>query len=252
MEGFWRIHSGLGREGPGSTASTLRALSLAMDLPADPVVLDVGCGPGASTVALASALPAARIIAVDLHPPFVDAVAEAARVAGVGDRVTPVQGDMGALGPVLAAAGIDVVDLLWCEGAAYIIGFEQALAAWAPLVRPGGHLALTEPVWTAPTVSRAVRDFWEVAYPAMQPPGVRRAQIRNAPGWDRIGDFTLPASDWAAYYDPIRVRVADLRPDSAEDPSLAEAITATEEEVAVFDGGGSTMVGYQFFVLRRT
>lgn len=247
MSAFFRIHDGLAQEAPGSRASTLQALAMATDLPADPVVADVGCGPGPATQVLAEALPSARIVAIDLHAPFVAAVA----ALGLGERVTAVEGDMADLPGVLAGVGVDAVDLLWCEGAAYALGFQAALRAWAPVVRPGGCLALTDAVWLAPTVSRPVLEFWEREYPAIQPAQVRRAQIRTSPGWDRIGDFTLPAADWEAYYGPLGERLDQLRPEAADDPDLAEAIAATEEEIAVFDGGGATMVGYQFFVLRR-
>ncbi|HUG84623.1 MAG TPA: hypothetical protein VMM13_08655, partial [Euzebya sp.] len=107
-------------------------------------------------------------------------------------------------------------------------------------------MALTEPVWLAPTVPRAVRDFWDQAYPDMQVAQSRRAQIAMA-GLRRIGDFTLPFSDWDAYYDPMRARLDVLR----GDPDLTAAVAAHDEELAVFDGGGATSVGYQFFVMRR-
>ena len=38
-------------------------------------------------------------------------------------------------------------DLVWAEGSAYSIGFENALALWRTLLRPGGCLVVTELVW---------------------------------------------------------------------------------------------------------
>lgn len=240
--GFWAVHSGLDREGPGSAASTRRALSLLPDLTGPVTVLDLGCGPGAQTLVLAEALPEARIVAVDRHQPFVAEVRRRAEAAGVADRVSAVEGDiadvdlLGRFGPA---------DAIWCEGAAYAIGFEQALDAWRPLLADGGALALTEPVWTAPTVAQPVRDFWDAAYPQMQPAQVRRAQVMAA-GYRRIGDFLLPRSDWEAYHGPLRDRLAALR----DDPSASGAVAATEAELAVFDQGGDRSVGYLFIVAR--
>ncbi|CAN5380564.1 class I SAM-dependent methyltransferase [soil metagenome] len=246
MEGFFAVHEGHEREGPGSDDSTRRALAMVTDLPADAKVADVGCGPGAQTLVLASELPEAALVAVDLHPPFVAGVQRRAMAAGVADRVTAVVGDMTYLPAVLQDAGHPVVDVIWSEGAAYIMGFEAALAAWAPLVRPGGAIVLSEPVWIAPTVPRLVRDFWDEAYPVMQPIQVRRAQIAAA-GLRRVGDFTLPVSDWEAYYSPIRARLDQFR----GDPAMVETVAAHDAELAVFDGGGATSVGYQMFVVRR-
>ena len=59
------VHSGLPRQGPGDDESTLRALSFCTELPMQPAVLDVGCGPGMQTVALARGTDG-TITAVDL------------------------------------------------------------------------------------------------------------------------------------------------------------------------------------------
>ncbi|QBY52655.1 class I SAM-dependent methyltransferase [Cupriavidus oxalaticus] len=50
-------------------------------------VADVGCGHGASTIILAQAYPASRFVGFDYHEPSVRHATEAARRAGVGDRV---------------------------------------------------------------------------------------------------------------------------------------------------------------------
>jgi predicted O-methyltransferase YrrM len=244
--GFWTVHRGLPREGPGSTASTRRALDLVPDLRGPVTVLDLGCGPGAQTIALAEALPEARIVAVDLHEPFVAEVRRRAAAAGVADRVTAEVGD---IGDVAALGRHGPADAIWCEGAAYALGFEAALAAWRPLLADRGVLALTEPVWTALTVTRDVLDFWEAAYPGMQPAQVRRAQLAAA-GYRRVGDFLLPRADWDAYYDPVRARLDALRADPSTDPSTARAVAEHDTELAVFDGGGDRAVGYLFLVAR--
>ena len=50
-------------------------------------VADVGCGHGASTIIMAQAYPASRFVGFDYHEPSVHHATEAARRAGVGDRV---------------------------------------------------------------------------------------------------------------------------------------------------------------------
>lgn len=63
-------------------------------LEADPPakVLDVGCGYGWSTVALAKAYPNARIVGIDLDEPSIDEARRHAKASGVDDRVTFVVG----------------------------------------------------------------------------------------------------------------------------------------------------------------
>jgi SAM-dependent methyltransferase len=50
-------------------------------------VADVGCGHGASAVAMASAYPSATIHGFDFHPPSIETCRNRARDAGVSDRV---------------------------------------------------------------------------------------------------------------------------------------------------------------------
>ena len=75
---FFELHRDLPREGPGDDESTLRALALCTELPERPDVLDVGCGPGMQTLALAAAT-GGIITAVDAHEPFLDQLRERAR-----------------------------------------------------------------------------------------------------------------------------------------------------------------------------
>jgi SAM-dependent methyltransferase len=58
-------------------------------------VLDLGCGEGASTLALAAAYPRIRIVGVDLDAPSIAAAQEAAARVGLGNRVTFVLADAG-------------------------------------------------------------------------------------------------------------------------------------------------------------
>ena len=50
---FHDIHQGLPRQGPGTDAATLAALELCASLPEPARVLDIGCGPGMQTLAIA-------------------------------------------------------------------------------------------------------------------------------------------------------------------------------------------------------
>jgi methylase of polypeptide subunit release factors len=82
------LHRDGARQGPGSDSETLRALELTrLDHTAGLRVADIGCGTGASTLALARSLPNARITAVDLFPEFLDILAERVGEAGCLERI---------------------------------------------------------------------------------------------------------------------------------------------------------------------
>ncbi len=73
-------------------------------------VADVGCGHGASTIAMARAYPASRFTGYDYHAPSVAAASKAAAEAGVGDRV----GFEVAEADALPRGGFDLVCLFDC------------------------------------------------------------------------------------------------------------------------------------------
>ncbi|WP_373378605.1 methyltransferase domain-containing protein [Cupriavidus nantongensis] len=60
---------------------------MAARLKAGAMVADVGCGHGASTIIMAQAFPSSRFVGFDYHEPSVRHAAEAARRAGVAERV---------------------------------------------------------------------------------------------------------------------------------------------------------------------
>lgn len=243
-ENFFALHSGLPREGPGDRASTARALRLVPRLPAAPDVLDVGCGPGAQTIDLAELMPEARIAALDAHAPFLRELERRALARGVAGRIRTVHGDMARL-----PFGPASFDLVWCEGAAYAIGLETALAAWKPLLRDGGALALTEPVWLTGEPPERVRACW-AGYPAMRDREGVRSAARDA-GYRIAGDFVLAEEAWwRDYYGPMEARLAELERDRAGDPGAAIVLAEAREEIECFRRHPGCS-GYLFIVLAR-
>ncbi len=238
-EAFFTVyHRSLPRQGPGHLESTARALFSIPTLVARPQVLDLACGAGAQTLDLARLLPDATITALDAHAPFLDELGLRAGAEGVADRIQIVEGD-------LAQPPDGPHDLIWCEGAAYFLGFERALEQWAPLLAPGGSIALTEPVWLSTDAPPRVRACWG-AYPDLQPLSVRRAQVAAA-GLALHADFVLPDRDWwELYYSPLEARVAALR--AGAPPELSAVLDAAQEEIEVRRGWAGCY-GYAFFVI---
>ena len=240
---FFAVHNGMPREGPGDRASVERALQLAGPLPARPDVLDLACGPGGQTLDLAHLLPEARITALDAYEPFLRQLETGARTAGVLDRIAITHGDMSSL-----PYAPESFDLIWCEGAAYIIGFETALAAWKPLLRRGGVLALTEPVWLKPDPPAGVRACWE-EYPAIEDvPSARRRAL--AYGYDIAGDFVLSdAAWWTNYYGPLETRLEAAAARLAGVPGAAPVLAEIRDEIEC-RRAHPEYYGYLFLVLR--
>jgi ubiquinone/menaquinone biosynthesis C-methylase UbiE len=242
---FFEVYEGLPRGGPGSTASTRRALELAHPVPERARVLDLGCGPGAQTVALAKALPKALIRAVELHQPFLDNLQRRLAERGLTDRVELICGDM---------AGLDVpagsVDLVWCEGAAYFIGVATALEQWRRWLRPGGTFALTEATWLRPDPPQPVRRCWQEEYPDI---GTVEALLDTVTGcgYELCGSFVLPPSDWwDTFYTPMTERIALLRERYRRSAVARAVLSECADEIELYRQYGD-LYGYTFVVGRR-
>ncbi len=241
---FFEIHDDLPRQAPGNFDCAQRALELAGPLPERPRVLDIGCGPGMQTMHLAQLLPGAIIRAVEAYEPFVEEVRKRAEEAGVADRVVGQVGDMTALDVRPGS-----IDLIWCEGAAYIMGVERALRNWRDLLKPGGKLAVTEAVWLREDAPIPVRRCWE-EYPGMRDVAAQYALV-DACGYKLLGDFVLPPEAWwDDYYTPLEERVAAMEEKYKDDAAAMAVIKESREEIEVYREY-SDFYGYIFLIMEK-
>ena len=240
---FYELFSGLPRQGPGSAASTRRALGLVPGIGPRTRVLDVGCGTGAQTLVLAES-SRARIVAVDNHAPFVDALNRKARERGLTDRLEARVADMRRLDFADGA-----FDLIWSEGAVYIMGVEAGLRDWRRLLRPHGHVALTEVCWRKPEPPAECRAFWDAEYPAIRETSSLLEAVA-ACGYETIGRFPLPASAWwDDYYRPLQDNVHAFRKRHRGAPDAQQLADRCQREIDIWHAYSEYYV-YEFFVLR--
>jgi SAM-dependent methyltransferase len=240
---FFELFSGLPRQGPGDEASTLRALALVPRTSARTRILDVGCGTGLSSRVLARSTPA-RVVGVDDHPPFVEELNRQAQALGLADRLEARVGDMRRLD---FAPGS--FDLVWSEGAIYVMGFEAGLRAWRPLLAPGGHVAVTEVCWMRPDPPPECAAFWAEEYPAIRDVASRLATIEGC-GYHTVGHFALPPSSWwDDYYRPLEGNLALFRDRHRGEPDASGLADQVQREIDVWRRY-SGYYGYVFFVMR--
>ena len=232
----------LERLGPADPVSTSRALASIVLAP-DAVVVDVGCGTGRQTLQLLQETPAS-VVATDLHQSVLNRLQQSAIERGVSDRLRIERADMAVL-PFESES----LDLLWCESAIYNIGYEQGLRAWLPLLRPGGHLCVSEIAYFVDDPPETVQEFWEAAYPAITTQS-RLEQLAKDCGYVLLDSFCLPQSAWEAYYGPVEDRIAALETVWCEDPERQQVLEGMQHEVDVFRRYGNTY-GYVFLVLEK-
>jgi SAM-dependent methyltransferase len=243
MDYFIELYGCLPRGGPGDNASTRRAFEMMTDLPGEPRILDLGCGPGMQTVELLR-LSGGTVVALDLLPQMISRVEAAAERAGFASRLEAVRADMNDL-----AFAPSAFDVIWSEGAIYFIGFAKGLARVRELVRPGGYVAVSEAVWLEGDPPREVTDFW-AAYPEIDTVDAK-LEVVSRTGYECVGHFVMPASSWtASYYDPLARRVAECESEWKGIPQAEDVLAEARNEMSVF-GKYSRYYSYAFFVMRR-
>ncbi len=126
---FYEIFdASLPRLGPGEDESTLRALRTILakrgatrESGGGLRVLDIGCGNGPQSLALARAVEG-TIVAVDNHRPFLDELERRARAENLVATIETRLKDMNDLGDEDG-----LFDLVWAEGSLFITGFREGL-----------------------------------------------------------------------------------------------------------------------------
>jgi len=116
---FFEMHHDLPREGPGRNKYTKQAFEILSPVHS-PRILDVGCGPGGPTMALAR-LTEGEVVGIDTHQPYLDRFSEKIEQAGLTDRVRAVNCSMFEMD-----FPDESFDIIWAEGSIYIMGFESA------------------------------------------------------------------------------------------------------------------------------
>ncbi len=235
------LFGGMEKLGPGSEADTLLVLNL---LPRRDfhLVVDAGCGSGRQTLTLAKAL-GVIIHAVDIHEPFLNHLLRRAGEAGVKQFVQVYCMDMKDI-----PARFHDIDLLWSEGAAYSIGFSNALTTWASAINQNGFAVISELSWLRQKVPDAVQDFFTSGYPDMRSVQ-QNIKVAQEAGYEVLATHKLPEKTWVdGYYDILEQRAQALA--DHEDPSVRDFACETLKEIEIFEQAEGSY-GYVFYVLRR-
>ncbi len=140
------------------------------------------------------------------------------------------------------------IDLLWSEGAAYNIGFSNALTTWASSIDPGGFAVVSELSWLREQIPDVVREFFLSGYPDMQSIQQNIAVAENA-GYKVLTTYTLPKEAWVeGYYDILEPRAKDLV--AHPDPTVRDFAIETVKEIEIFECSEDSY-GYVFYVLHH-
>ena len=244
-EVFWELHSGLPREGPSDNESTRKAYLMLEELPENPCILDIGCGPGVQTIELAK-ISNGKIGALDNHQPFLEDLKKKAEKQGVGKKINAVNGDMFAL-----KYEKNSFDLIWCEGAIYVVGFEKGLREWRNLLTDKGYLVVSELPWLRANPPEEIRRFMEEGYPAIKTIN-ENLEIARKCRYRVISYFILPEKSWwTNYYKPMETKISSLKSKYRDDEEAMNVLVSHELEIEMYRKY-SEYYGYVFYILQAS
>lgn len=240
---FYEIFEEIPRQGPGTRESTERAVKSISPLNRESRILDIGSGTGAQTFDLAGATDA-RIMAIDSHPPFIEKLVKRSRELGFDKRITAQVGDMAEL--KFPDGSFDVV---WSEGAIFVIGFAQGLSSWRRLLKPGGHMVISEYCWFKENPPKELVDLHFDGCPEAETVAARRKDIA-AQGYKLVDEFVLPdAGWWENFYVPLGIVLENFRKKHAGNAEALEVASRCQLEIDLCRKY-SDFFGYVFFVLQ--
>lgn len=244
MRLFYELFESTQYQGPGSDESTRKALSFCENLGRQSRILDVGCGSGRQSLCLLQETDA-QLSAVDNHQPFLDILQEKAQMAGFTDKLTCLRQDMNDLDFVEES-----FDLIWSEGAIYIMGFDKGLSQWQTLLKPGGLLVVTELSWLSEQRPEEAVSFWSAGYPSMRSVDENLAVAGNA-GYGFVGSFVLPARDWTeGYYQELSRACDTLQQKYSDLEEVEQVVTPNLKEMELYDRAGWSY-GYVFYIMQK-
>ena len=236
------LFTGMDKLSPGDDSLSLYVLR---SLPQHrfEVVVDAGCGAGRQTFVLADELKT-LVHAVDSYQPFLDRLRHRAKEKNFAQLVRTHWMDMKDIPRVFPT-----IDLLWAEGAAYNIGFANALASWARVIRQNGFAVISELCWLRDKIPDVVREFFRLGYPEMQSVEHNIATAEKA-GYKIFNIYPLPKEAWVKdYYDTLEPRAKSLVRHS--DIAVRDFAIETLKEIGTFKDAQDSY-GYVFYVLQRS
>lgn len=240
---FFDIHKDLPREGAGRDEYTQKAFEMIPKIK-NPKILDIGCGPGLQTIKLAK-LSDGEIIGIDNHQPFLEQLKENAKKHNLAHRIKAINKSMFDMD-----FQKEYFDIIWAEGSIFIIGFEQGLKEWRKFVKSNGYLAIHEMTWLKKDPPKEIYDYWQEVYPAISTIDDSLKIIEKC-GYKILGHFPLPDDAWwEFYYDPLQIRLKDLKVKYKDNSEALELIAETDKEIDLFKKYNQ-WYGSVFYVMQK-
>jgi SAM-dependent methyltransferase len=141
-------------------------------------------------------------------------------------------------------------DLIWSEGAIYLMGFKNGLEKIRRFLKPEGYVAVSEAVWLKPDPPEDLVKLWK-EYPEIDSIE-KKLKIISDLDYRIVGHFVLPNASWTEpYYNPLEKRARELEPVWGKEPVGMEVINEARFEIEMYKKYNH-FYGYCFFVMKKS
>jgi ubiquinone/menaquinone biosynthesis C-methylase UbiE len=243
IELLFELMKNIPRAGPGNNEATRKAFSMLYDLPPYPMILDIGCGPGMQTIELAK-ISNGKIVALDIHQPFLTRLLQKAQTERVDDKIEIKNQSMFEI-----SFEEKSFDIIWVEGAIFIIGFENGLRTWRKFLKKRGFMVVSELAWLKKEVPEELKEFFEEAYPAMKLYEENIEIIKDI-GYTFVNSFIIPEEGWWVYYKPLEREIEALQRKYITDQEKLSYLSIVQKEIDFYRKYKS-YYGNIFYIMRN-
>jgi ubiquinone/menaquinone biosynthesis C-methylase UbiE len=190
----------------------------------NPLVLDIGCGTGVVTMELAR-LSGGRVVGIDIDQTALDKLDQKIEQAGLTAQIKTVNCSMKEI-----QFKDNSFDIVWCEGAIFVIGFEKGLEEWRRLIRPLGFLV----------VHAKIVDV------------EKRVDLIPMSGYTLLDRFVVSKETWwDEHYGPLQSMIEGLRHKYQNDQNVLALLAKEQSEVDEFKNNPENH-GSVFYLMRKT
>jgi len=172
-----------------------------------PRILDIGCGTGIPTIALAK-LSRGEVTAIDIDGAKIKKFRVRIEEEGLSNRVKAQQCSIFELD-----FPDQSFDIVWAEGVMGVIGFREGLKRWRRFIKPHGYLV--------------VHDDEERAE--------EKEGVIPACGYSLIQKFSLPSAIWwELYYVPLKESIKRMTLKYKKNPEVKQQLRKERDEIDRF------------------
>ncbi len=240
-----KLHERTERQGPGGEAETNLAIHLSgLKKKNNLKIADIGCGSGASTLALAKQLDAS-ITAVDLFSQFLDNLQRKVNEYNLQNKVQTLCCSMDNL-----PFEKESYDAIWSEGAIYNMGFKKGIKYWQRFIKPKGILAISELTWLTTKRPSKLDIYWQKNYSQVDIASAKINILENN-GFRLLGYFPLPAHCWIDnYYTSLENQFASFLIQYKDNQMAYKLIKAEREEIDFYKSH-KDYYSYGFYIAQK-